>query len=68
MFERPFSARYLTDTDKITFAQKRRKIQVQILMDATKSQKDSVTSTFLQSGDRRRARLNVDIFQKFHLR
>ena len=43
MFERPFSARYLTDTDKITFAQKRRKIQVQILMDAaTKSKKDSV--------------------------
>ena len=41
MFERPFSARYLTDTDKITFAQKRRKIQVQILMDAaTKSKKD----------------------------
>lgn len=55
MFERPFSARYLTDTDKITFAQKRRKIQVQILMDATKSQKRFcyVISTFLQSGDRR---------------
>ena len=38
----PYRETTSKNTQKITFAQKRRKIQVQILMDATKSKKDSV--------------------------